>query len=245
MQSLQICASHYNSLINRYFVHQRGVRFAILLAAFSLTNASAGIVSGFIIQNFGWRMTLKIGPYLSLYSNEAAILFGIGTLLSFLFLAETCYKRPDTLDFDPGAIGAEKIEPSGIAYQEPEEEVERPWTLWDQLRLVRGIESDEKFLKVVFRPLPLLLFPQVILVLFSSGICQGWLYALSGIYPLIFGSSPYNMTPSQIGLTGIALLVSSLLGFVAGPLSDRICIFMARRNRGIYEAEVVIAAHMD
>jgi MFS family permease len=51
-------ASHFS-----YFVHQRGFRLALWGLAISIGSAASPIVSGYIIQSLGWRMTYKICIY--------------------------------------------------------------------------------------------------------------------------------------------------------------------------------------
>lgn len=74
---------------------------------------------------------------------------------------------------------------------------------------------------------------------FITGLSNTWISVLSGILALIFGSPPYNFSVEQLGFFGVGGLIASLLGFSGGPLNDWICEIMARRNKGIYEPEVL------
>lgn len=159
----------------------------------------------------------------------------MGTLLIFLFCPETSYRRPDVFNIDLGTVDHTR---DPISEKEAEMDTEPPWTIWQQLRLFRGIESDDNFFKIITRPFPLLLFPQVMYA-FITALSTSWLSVLIGITALIFGSPPYNFSVSELGLLGIGGLIASLLGFSAGPLNDWLCKFMARRNGGIYEPEVL------
>jgi hypothetical protein len=160
--------------------------------------------------------------------------------LIFLFCPETAYQRAEDLNIDLGTVDYTKEETENTLSQDVkhlEEAQEPPWTFVQQLRLWRGIESPENIFKIIVRPLPLLLFPQV-MYSFITALSTGWLSVLINVTSLIYGSEPYNLTIIQIGLLGIGALVASLLGFSAGPLNDYLCKFMARRNKGIYEPEV-------
>jgi hypothetical protein len=163
--------------------------------------------------------------------------------LLFLFCFETSYRRSASFNIDLGTKATttrQAGQNDRIEMLKEEQEPEAAWTFWEQLRLFRGYESDENIFKTMIRPLPLLLFPQVMFAFLCYGILSGWNFAVAGTYALIFGGPPYNMSVSQIGLLGIGDLICSLLGFVAGPLNDWLCKFMARRNGGIYEPEVPI-----
>lgn len=117
---------------------------------------------------------------------------------------------------------------------------EKPWTYLQLLRPYRGIESDDNLLKVMIRPLLMLIFPQVLFALVTFGLTYAWLNILIGITALVYGEPPYSLPVSTIGLLLIAGIVAELIGFISGPINDWTCKFMARRNNGIYEPEVLL-----
>jgi hypothetical protein len=172
----------------------------------------------------------------------------------FLFCPETTYKRADELNLDLGTVNhiqEKSVEEIALELHEVKSEgstmtrvltnnvVNEPaWTFAQELRLWRGIESDDNMLKVILRPFPLLLYPQVMYAFVSYGLSTAWLIVLIGVQALVFGGPPYLMSVSEIGLLGIAGLIASIFGFMAGPINDAICKAMARRNNGIYEPEV-------
>lgn len=114
---------------------------------------------------------------------------------------------------------------------------EPPYTYWEQLLPVRGIESDENLLAIVFRPFGMLLFPQVLYGFITYGLSTSWLVVMISVLAQLFTVPPYNFTVSQVGLISIAPLVASILGFVSGPLNDWAVKKLARWNNGIYEPE--------
>lgn len=170
------------------------------------------------------------------------------TALIFFFGPETAYRRASGLNLDLGDY-EQKIEEQKRDAQKLDEQklsdsndmFESPWTFREQLHPWRGIESDDNLFNIIFRPLPLLLFPQV-LYAFVTGLSMAWFSVLAGVSALVFGSPPYNMTVEQLGLLCIGGVVAAILGFSAGPLNDWLCKIMARRNNGIYEPEVT---HLD
>jgi len=162
-------------------------------------------------------------------------LFGIHIPLLYFFCPETCYKRSADLNIDLGTINhakeleaeLEEVKEARHAKNETSTQVEktttqleaalanqpganeRPWTRWEELRLWRGIES---LIKIIFRPFPMLLFPQVLYAFITYGLSTSWLIVLGSVAALIFGAPPYNFSVGQIGLLGVAGLIISILG---------------------------------
>lgn len=163
-----------------------------------------------------------------------SVFIGLEILLVFFFCPETAYRRADDLNLDLGThIHSPHLDKVKVDIQTEDP----PWTLLELLRPWRGVESDDNLFKIIVRPIPLLLFPQV-LYAFIIGLSSAWLSVLLGIIALIFGGPPYNLSVSRLGMLGIGGLIASLLGFVAAPLNDWLCKYLSRRNNGTYEPEV-------
>jgi MFS family permease len=65
-----------------------------------------------------------------------------------------------------------------------------------------------------------------------------WIVVFSVVNAQIFGVAPYNFTPSQIGLINLSPLIMTVVGLmIAGPLNDFICLYLAKKDHGIYEPE--------
>jgi hypothetical protein len=65
-----------------------------------------------------------------------------------------------------------------------------------------------------------------------------WSVLYSNVIGVIFVSPPYNFSVSQAGLTSLSPLVMTIIGeVVSGPLNDTICLYLTRKNKGIYEPE--------
>lgn len=55
---------------------------------------------------------------------------------------------------------------------------------------------------------------------------------------VIFVNPPYNFTISQTGLISLSPFILTIIGeLISGPLNDWICIYLTKKNRGIYEPE--------
>jgi MFS family permease len=65
-----------------------------------------------------------------------------------------------------------------------------------------------------------------------------WSVVFSIVSGVIFVSPPYNFSTSEAGLTSISPLIMTIIGeVVSGPLNDAICLYLARKNKGVYEPE--------
>lgn len=114
---------------------------------------------------------------------------------------------------------------------------EKPYTFWEEVRICRGVESDENLIWIILRPFGMLIYPQVLYAFITYGLSTSWLVVMISVLAQLFSAPPYNFTVSQIGLVSIGPLIASILGFMAGPLNDWTVKKLARWNKGIYEPE--------
>jgi len=202
-------------------------------------------------QDIGWNWTYGI----------CACLYGLFIILIFLFVPETVYKRDPAYNLDLGTTDRtfETLDAKETKGQEPQHlettesggrihtEVlytgadERPWTFWEEVRPVRGVESDENLLYIIIRPFGMLLFPQVLYGFITYGLSTSWLVVMISVLAQLFTGPPYNFSVSDVGLISIAPLIASLLGFMSGPLNDWTVKRLSRWNSGVYEPEFRLA----
>ncbi|KAI5852047.1 MFS general substrate transporter [Durotheca rogersii] len=238
-----------------YFVHERGVRLAAWGLCLSVGVGGGTIISGYIIEGLGWNWTYGI----------CAILFGVWTIVLFLFCPETAYRRDPSLNTDLGVAptkadeiekptasesrkgkpGSESLETDNNMDVEaveitPADDTwsEKKYSYWHELKIYHGRVSDEPFWKVLTRPFLMLLFPQVLFSFFAYGLTTSWLVVVGSVLAQLFTAPPYNFTVSGVGLVSIASLIGAIIGaFVSGPVADWVIKAMSRRNGGIYEPE--------
>ncbi|KAF2093558.1 MFS general substrate transporter [Rhizodiscina lignyota] len=221
-----------------YFVHQRATRLAAW-NLFLLTGiAGASFISGYIIQDLGYRWTFGI----------CGILFGISMFLVLLFVPETSYNRPPPQDF----VRTEKDRPDEEIAREikaAQEHVEfrrsstegppvPKMSYTRSLRIYTGTYSRSPLWKIMARPFVMFFYPAVIWGFLIYGTTLTWIVVFSVVNGVIFVEPPYNFTVSQAGLTGLSAFVLTLIGeVISGPANDRICLSLAKRNHGVYEPE--------
>lgn len=187
------------------------------------------------------------------------ILLGAGFVALVFLYEETMFSRPIDGVAGPGsttiAHDTEKKDPELPAAQETataERESSDLTTVaidhsipkktyWEKLALwsVSPIQWSEAA-KHGYQPLVILFwFPAVSLMVFVYGALTACVTVpvttLSAVMPL----PPYNFGPQEIGLMGIPPFIGvSLATLISGPALDRLALFLAKRNHGIFEPEM-------
>ncbi|KAH8640793.1 hypothetical protein IG631_03734 [Alternaria alternata] len=111
----------------------------------------------------------------------------------------------------------------------------------ERLVLSRGRLSEKSFFKGTIKPLGLITSPIVFYSCFLNTTVFLFLAGMSTFMSILLSSPPYDLTPSQIGLTNLPLFVAGLLsGPFFGWISDASVNLMARHNgtsKGMVEPE--------
>jgi hypothetical protein len=72
----------------------------------------------------------------------------------------------------------------------------------------------------------------------NIGTVLTWIVVFSVVNGVIFVNPPYNFSVSQTGLISLSPFILTILGeVISGPLNDWICVFLTKKNKGIYEPE--------
>jgi Major Facilitator Superfamily len=107
------------------------------------------------------------------------------------------------------------------------------------LRFMTGKQyTTAPFWKILIRPIVIFWYPGVLWGFLIYGVTLTWIVVFSVVNAQIFGVPPYSFSPSQVGLVSLSPLIMTIVGLlIAGPLNDFICLYLAKKNRGIYEPE--------
>ena len=82
-------------------------------------------------------------------------------------------------------------------------------------------------------------FPAVTYAAIIYGSLLAWYAVVTSAASFFLIEDPYNFSPANRGLFSIAGGVGTILGIVTGaPLSDWSIVWLAKRNKGIYEPEM-------
>ncbi|KAK3934361.1 major facilitator superfamily domain-containing protein [Diplogelasinospora grovesii] len=222
-----------------YFVHERATRIAVW-NLFLLTGISGGaLIAGYIIEYDGYQWTFGV----------CAILFGILMLAVIFLVPETAYRRPPVgpmpetiqtkaIDTDEEKATSNEKEQATVITTQGGGEVEKKMTCWQSLRIFSGRYTYAPIWKIFLRPVVLLFYPAVFWAFLIYGTTLTWIVVFSVVNGVIFVQPPYNFSISQTGLISLSPFVMTAIGeMISGPLNDWICLYLARKNRGIYEPE--------
>lgn len=81
--------------------------------------------------------------------------------------------------------------------------------------------------------------PAVLYVALLYGLVTAALQVSVTLVASYMPAPPYNFSPSAVGLISLPPLIGNIIGTaLSAPFSDRIIIYLARRNRGVYEPEM-------
>ncbi|KUJ20891.1 MFS general substrate transporter [Mollisia scopiformis] len=233
-----------NTIGDLYFVHQRATRIAAWNLFLLCGIAGGSLISGYIIQDIGWKWTFGV----------CAIFFGIFIFLVVFFVPETAYVRAPVKerlgtithgsDSEKVAGDEKNVEASATGKTTPDsmpavEAVEAKESYLHSLRFMSGRKyTDAPMWKILIRPVVIFWYPAVLWAFLIYGISLTWIVVFSVVNASIFTLPPYNFSVSQTGLISLSPFIFTILGeVIAGPLNDWICLYLTKKNHGIYEPE--------
>lgn len=114
-----------------------------------------------------------------------------------------------------------------------------PKKTWRQeLSLWSGIPKDTSLLKLFIRPLPLIVYPAVVLSFLGFAVSLAWIVAINILNPFVLQAPPCNWAPSVNGPINIFGLIGNVLGaWLGGWVVDRYSQWRSKNNGGFFEPE--------
>lgn len=240
-------------IVDVIFLHDRGKYQTLYFSMYFASLMIGPIIAGAMASNTGWRSFWWLNTGLLL----ACLLWSI-----FLF-PETRYHRTYTPDKFVGrtqdestSVGekdaAKADEGSNAGVPVKDTELAPALTHVDPW-LGRGKPSKAQFklfqpydgnlLRELWVPWYLHLFPIVEFASFVVSWSASGYLVVNLSQSQAFAAPPYNYTPQTIGLFNLAVLVGALIGlFTCGPFSDWVAAYLTRRNNGVREPEMRLAA---
>ncbi|KAJ5947353.1 hypothetical protein N7466_000368 [Penicillium verhagenii] len=229
-----------------FFVHERGLMNTIYFWVMTVGTTLAPLAGGFITLSQGWRWVWW----------WMVILFGVGFVSFVFFYEETMFNAPpinglsvpeatldkkDKLDTEPvkGTLDSHAValqsEIVEVDQSIPHKTYLKKLSLWTNSPMPFG-----QLLKHSYQPFLILFsFPAVFFMAVQYGIMTTCTTVPVTTLSSVMTLPPYNFGSAQIGLMGIPPFLGTSLGaLVCGPLSDYIALYLAKRNKGIFEPEM-------
>ncbi|KIN08786.1 hypothetical protein OIDMADRAFT_175505 [Oidiodendron maius Zn] len=203
-------------LVDMFFLHQRGRAFTVLHLALNFGASAGPTFSGYIAAKRYWPIE---------YWWSVALL-GFTAIIVFLFLEETGYDRENP---------------------ETNPEIPRSWisgrvrTFLPGNRIVKPATLGEVG-RVGILPFKIALAPVVLLVAGFDAISFGFYVALNALTP-VWLQKPvkvggYGFTVTENATFTLVHWIGVIVGLLYGQFfSDRIPLWLARRNHGVWKPE--------
>ncbi|KAB8300340.1 hypothetical protein EYC80_000527 [Monilinia laxa] len=243
------------SITDIYFTHERGSYMGLYAFMLAGSNFLAPVLAGFINDGQGWRWVMY----------WCAIFLAIGFVFCFFFMEETNYDRaplemktspnntpgattpkenivqekgtPSTTPLDPEKCASINIPDAATQTTELGTVHYKPKTYLQKLAL-KDKKRDFRLFRMMIRPLVFMSLPSVAYAGFSYGSNLIWFNVLNGTASLILSAPPYNFSSSMVGLSYVSPIVGvACASFYSGVIGDRVVLWLARRNKGVLEAE--------
>jgi hypothetical protein len=189
------------------------------------------VIAGIVTDAFGVSTNFLI----------VALVYTAMIPLFYFTIFESAYFTRKTAD-----ITTISVQPDKLSAEWDEEDlkgsVQPPKQTYGQrLALSRGRLSGKSFFKGILKPFGLISSPIVLYSCFLNAVVFVFLSGMPTFVSIMLSAAPYDLTPSQIGLTNLPLFV---VGIFSGPLfgwmSDASVAYMARHNltsKGMAEPE--------
>lgn len=177
-------------------------------------------------------------------------MFGVFVFLVVFFVPETAYNRvPIEERFRGIALNNSDSEKPAADLEQQEvtpaektpaqiEASEKKEPYWRTLRLYTGTYCDTPLWKIMCRPFIVFFYPAVLWGFLVYGTTLTWIVVFSVVNASIFTLPPYNFSVSETGLISLSPFILTIIGeVIAGPLNDYLCLYLTKKNHGIYEPE--------
>lgn len=207
-------------------------------------NTIGPLICGFIITGTTWRWHKWI----------AFILTFINFLVVLFFCPETRYARSGvrTISADEGVSKTSSLENIDDADDKDKDIATKakavddnlatdqvPKKTWLQEKsLWSGVPKDTNLLKLFIRPIPLIVYPAVILSFLGFAVSLAWVVAINILNPFVLQAPPYNWKPDINGLINITGLIGNVVGaFLGGWVVDKYSDWRSKKNGGVFQPE--------
>lgn len=230
------------SIVDMFYLHQHARTNGLFLMIQSIGAFGGPVAAGFIVESQGWRWMWW----------WTAIFLGVNLVLVLFLFEETKYiPQPFNLHLSTRTSSPsdenQTITVDGKVIKtvtqnqppSPEENPIPPLKPYSK-RLALYTKTPTRVSHHFYQP-PIMFFtfPAVTYAAIIYGSLLAWYAVVTSAASFFLIEDPYNFSPANRGLFSIAGGVGTILGIVTGaPLSDWSIVWLAKRNKGIYEPEM-------
>lgn len=232
------------SSIDMFFQHERAAKLGWAVFALYSGVALGPLATGYVTETLSWRWCCYI----------LIIIFAVLFFVQLFTMEDSTFIRENPTKLENEILTQIKSRETMNSHS-PEEikqgstvnisqiksvDSSIPLRTYAQKTKLYDTEYGDKrnWLKVFIQPFYLARFPAAIIAGVLQGVQQMWLSLVANTQASFYSVPPYSFNTAQIGLTNIGLLVGILLGmYHGGQLNDKISLFLAKRNKGVFEPE--------
>jgi len=235
-----------------FYLHERGWRTALLVAALTCSSSMVAVVSGVMSQNVGWQNLFVASLPIDL----------VGLAATILLVPESQFRRPAKdatgapaarpASGDEAAVAEKDVvtstghehrggggggghssdgTPPAAGYTVPRK------TFLQSLAVFSGVYTSKGVGHLLIEIFVHLLNPAVLWILLVSGVNISFYVAAAYMTAAIWSPPPYLLTVAQNGYFYSGAFIGGVLAVGIGPICDWTARALARANRGVFEAE--------
>lgn len=247
-----------------HFSHERGFYLSIYVWLLFSGPFLGSIPAGFVADAYGWQwieyIVCSIGAGLFIwlfFTFEETAFYRPHALTAEAIVVKTHTahvaadsNHPDSVDIiEKGWVADQRehgkdmtadADPSTTTPAINNAVRGEPKPYWKRLGITSGYDPrrGSSVWRNCYLSVTLLRFPAIIYSGLLVALSLSWFNVVNGTLPTVLGSPPYNFQANIIGVFYIAGVIGVSFGtYFSGQLSDRVAVYMARRNNGVFEPE--------
>ncbi|KAJ4110285.1 hypothetical protein NW768_012045 [Fusarium equiseti] len=235
------------TIADLFFVHQRGSANGLYIISIVLGNTIVPTIAGVQAEGQGWRWSYyTLGIVLTLMT--VILIFGFEeTSYTPLALGQHRSLKESQADHEksskeksiaPADVQISRFSDLEKAPQQDGAPPPPPNTYRQQMRLV-SVAPSLSLIQGFLSPWRMALTVHVLFAAIQSANVTAFLVLISSVNPIVMSAPPYNFGTAGVGLMLVGPFIGNIIGSLyAGFLGDRLVVWLARRNKGIFEPEM-------
>ncbi len=223
-----------------FYLHERGWRTALLVAALACSSSLVAVISGKMSQAVGWQ---------NLFVASLPINF-VCLLCTIFLVPESQYSRSAKSALVPVQKGGAGQKVDNEGHESPHAELPDRLSQVPKKTFVQTIApytivySHRNIFHLLSEIFVHLVNPAVIWILLVSGVNMSFYVAAAYITAQIWSPPPYTLDVAQNGYFYSGALIGGILAVSIGHICDWSARTLSRLNKGVFEAEFRIPVNI-